>query len=226
MENTEYEYTQDDVSGGFNRSNTSLSNEGNLMHGMPFHDLETFQQNVQNSETTSQLVTSPQYEQQVDPEFYQQQYENEGEDIYQSNEEDQDQDYVGTDDYENILTSMRERVKQMKHKLKPQDITKQYNSMPLSARSSNTNISRLNKSSNVMQLSRIEREESKNQHYMSGFLKSPNAEVSGMCAANPTSQHNYWTVQEAINEEGDVEEMMQTIDMLTRENKALKESNR
>jgi len=33
-------------------------------------------------------------------------------------------------------------------------------------------------------------------------------------------------VQEAINEEGDVEEMMQTIDMLTRENKALKESNR
>ena len=87
-----------------------------------------------------------------------------GEGYYGQQYQNQHDEYIGTDEYENILTAMRQRVKQMKNKLKPDNSQKQYNSIPLSARTSKSQLHKGNMSSHIMQISAIEKEEGRNQH--------------------------------------------------------------
>ena len=71
---------------------------------------------------------------------------------------------------------------------------------------------------------------------MSGFLKSPNSDISCLIvkphdpprssSINPTMRSHFKGIHDVINEEADVEEMLQHIKALTKENKALKEANR
>lgn len=87
-----------------------------------------------------------------------------------------------------------------------------------------------------MQISAIEKEEGRNQHWMSGFLKSPNTDISCLSvkphdpprssSVNPIIRGHFRGTQETINEEADVDEMLQRIEALAKENKALKVANR
>jgi hypothetical protein len=72
----------------------------------------------------------------------------------------QNEEYFGNDEYENILTAMRQRVKQMKSKLKPDNPQKQYNSIPLSARTSKSQLHK----TNVMHISAINKEDGRSPH--------------------------------------------------------------
>jgi hypothetical protein len=121
----------------------------------------------------------------------------------------------------------------MKNKLKPNGSQRPNNSIPLSARSSKSQLNGF--TSNRMQVSGMDREEHKNQRCMSGYLKPNSNEMSYMTAqprtqvrsssVNPLRQQ-FHSVQEALHEDSDVEEMIARIELLTKENKGLKDANR
>lgn len=236
MDDTEYDYEHEDERDYNTRSNTSFSNVDNPWPGSPFNEFRGFQNNPQILQSRSRLASSVEGDQ-PDIEYYPDEeniHENEGEDYYE--DAPQNTQYVGTDDYENILMAMRQRVKQMKNKLKPENPSAQYNSLPVSARSSKSNLIKGNMSSQMMQISRIEKQDAKNQHWMSGFLKSSHSEVSYLSArapeaarsssVNPIKQPQFQIVHDQINEEADIEELMSKIEILSKENKSLKEANR
>lgn len=70
---------------------------------------------------------------------------------------------------------------------------------------------------------------------MSGFLKTPNTDFSYMTSQPKLPERScsiskmanqFNSVQEEMHEESDVEELIARIEMLTKENKALVDSNR
>jgi glutamine synthetase adenylyltransferase len=154
MEEPNYHYAAEEISRGFTRSNTSFSNLDNA-HNSQFNDLETFQQNIRSSHSQ----TSSQDDQE---EFYQDEELDCKNDDELSEEPENYENKVGAEEYETILSSMRQRVNQIKQKLKPENYQKCYNSMPPSARTSSSNLRKLNMTSNMM-LPRLE--EAKKQNF-------------------------------------------------------------
>ena len=122
----------------------------------------------------------------------------------------------------------------MKNNLKPK-VDQQYQSVPLSARSSNSQLQGLNISGSVMAGPGFGSRENQNQRWMSGFLKTPQNNLSCIStkpqvavrssSVNPMP-HLFTSVQEEIQEDYDVEELLGKIEMLTKENQSLKDSNR
>jgi hypothetical protein len=128
---------------------------------------------------------------------------------------------------------MRQKVKKIKNKLKPNDSKRSNNSIPMSVRSSKSQLNGFMNSG--MQASGFDRQEQKNQRCMSGFLKTHNNEIS-YNSVQPRVQvrsssvnhvrNQFHSVQEALHEDSDVEELIARIEMLTKENKGLKDANR
>ena len=101
----------------------------------------------------------------------------------------------------------------------------------MSARSSRSNMNKWNTSSNVTHNMAIDGEDFRAQHWMSGFIKTPQMEISRASMRNPDPQRSsslnpslrnqFYVVQESQNEDNDVDELLTRIDSLTKENKVI-----
>lgn len=128
---------------------------------------------------------------------------------------------------------MRQKVRKIKNKLKPNDSKGPNNSIPMSVRSSKSQLNGFMNSG--IQTSGFNKQEQRNQRWMSGFLKTHNNEIS-YNSVQPRVQvrsssvnhirNQFHSVQEAMHEDSDVEELIARIEMLTKENKGLKDANR
>lgn len=160
MNDVDNEYIQEEENKAYLPSNASFSNPDNQDLSSPYN--EYFQNNPQTFYSKSREQSSQDEENQdleYDPE-QEYQEENQSEEYYEEAKNYvQNDEEADADQYENILTSMRQKVKQMKNKLKPNE--DQYKSVPLSARTSKSQLQGFNM--NTMQISGYDNKERQNQ---------------------------------------------------------------
>ena len=181
--------------------------------------------------------------------------ESEGEEIYDHHEQDDvhyqqenDDEGEGMDEYENLLINMRQKVKQMKNKLKADHSQKQISQFDNSQYSNNFSNKEgqqryikppsLEISGQNHYMNQISNSENAmpQQHYMSGFISSPSSEFSKFtknanCMQIKSPSENKVLELQNVQYTGDETEscdsdILNKLEILSKENKSLKEANR